>query len=369
MFWYLLNIVIITIVWLSLKTEKAYIVKLGHGSTVFNKSFIFCSVASFFWILLSGLRGLSVGADTLAYKVYRFEIVKNYSWSTVFSQFAERYIDGVETIKDPTYTIITKAFQMFSDNYQLFLIFIALIFFIPFGSFVYKNSKNPYISFLLFSCLFFEFFAITGSRQTIATAIAVFGGYVLIKKKKWLAYIIVVLLASTVHLSAMCVLPFYWLSKIKINKFTLTVYWIATALAFVFRSQLLDLLKFIIDNEVYDAYVQYEGASAGTFVYLLIAVGLVITLFYKAFICYCPENSHLIINAIMLAIIFSSLLLINQSFMRIVQYYSLYLVLVLPELECVFKTARDKQIYRLAACGLLIALLINKNPQYVFFWQ
>ena len=159
------------------------------------------------------------------------------------------------------------------------------------------------------------------------------------------------------------------MSKIKINKITLLAYWVATGLSFVFRNQLLDLLKVLIDNQSYDAYVQTKGAGAGTFMYLLIAVGLVITFFYKNLLKYNEENATLIINAIMLAVFFSSLLLINESMMRILQYYSLYLVLLLPELECIMHTTRDKNIYRLAACVLMVALLINKEPSYVFFWQ
>ncbi len=369
MIWYLLNIVVITIVWLSLKTNITYTAKLNEKVVVFNKNGIYCFIASSLWILLSGLRGLSVGADTLAYKLYDFDPIKTRSWEYVLGRFADRYIDNIEGVKDPSFLLIVKIFQIFSDNYQLFLILIAVIFFIPFGLFVYKNSKNPHLSFLLFSCLFFEFFAVTGHRQTIATAIAFFGGYVLIKKKKWLAYIIVVLLASTVHFSAICILPFYWLSKIKINKLTLIVYWIATGFAYIFRNKLLDLLKFIVDNEAYNMYAQTESASVGTFVYLLIAVGIVITMFHKNLLNYDTENGTLIINAIMLAVFFTSLLLINESFMRIVQYYSLYLVLLLPDLECLFRTPRDKQIYRLAAGALLVFLLVNKNPHYVFFWQ
>lgn len=367
MIWYLLNIFIITLFWGSLRKE--YAVVLGQRKIFSNKSAIYCAFATTLWIILSGLRGLSVGADTLAYKIYDFDPLKNRSWNNVFKPFVDKYIENVDGIKDPAYPVIVKIFQLFSDNYQLFLIFIAVVFFVPFGIFIYKNSKNPHFSFLLFSCLFFEFFAITGHRQTIATTIVVFGGHLLIKKKKWLAYIIIVLLASTIHMSAICVLPFYWLSKIKINKFTLMCYWIVTILSYAFRNQLLNLLKFIIDNEAYDHYVQTNSASAGTFVFLLIAVGLVCTFFYKNILNYDTANGKIIINAIMLAVVFTSLLLINESFMRIVQYYSIYLVLLLPDFESILKTTRDKQIYRLAAGFLLVILLINKNPYYVFFWQ
>lgn len=369
MIWYLLNILIISIVWLLLNEKKVYQLNFGEKSAVLDKNAIYCIVASTLWILLSGLRGLSVGADTLSYKVDDFDVVKNYSWDQIFERFVDKYIEGEGSFNDPSFYLINKVFQIFSDNYQLFLLFIALVFFIPFGIFVCKNSKNPHFSFILFSCLFFEFYAITGLRQTIATAIVVFGGYALIKRKKWLAYILIVLLASTIHLSVLCVLPFYWLSKIKINKITLLCYWIATICSFVFNNQLLFFLKFLLNNDKYNGYIQTDGASAGTFLFLLIAVGIVVTLFHKNILKYSPENGRLLINALMIAVLFSSLLLINENFMRIVQYYSLYLVLLLPEMESIMEKPRDKKIYRIAAECVLILLLINKNPDYVFFWQ
>lgn len=60
-----------------------------------------------------------------------------------------------------------KFFQIFSTDYQLFLVFIAIVFFVPMGILIYKYSEAPYLSYVLFSSLFYSFFAITGHRQTI----------------------------------------------------------------------------------------------------------------------------------------------------------------------------------------------------------
>ncbi len=367
MLWYLLNIAIVTIIWLFVRYEIRDPVKSSQRVLAFNKNALYCAIASFLWIMLSGLRHLSVGADTVSYVNHFFQI-GNKSFYSVFYGFIDAFVGGNGEL-DPGYDIVVKVFHTISQNEHVFLTLVAIIFFVAFAFFIYKNSKNPHLSYIMFSCLFFEFFAITGIRQTLATVMVIFGGQALMKRKKWLGYIIVVLLASTIHASAVCVLPFYWLSKIKINKFTLLVYWIVTVLSFVFRYQLLDLLKIFMNNDRYDQYGQLENAGAGLFMYLLLAIGLVMTLFYKKILNNDTENGQIIIHAIMCAVLFSSLLLINDSFMRVVQYYSIYLVLLVPDLEYIFNNGRDKQIYRLAVGVLLILLLINKNPQYQFFWQ
>lgn len=327
---------------------------------------VFCFLASLQWILISGLRHLSIGADTYSYKIFRFNKTLNLSWDQVLGQFTDKYIGGNATIKDPSYTIIEKVFQIFSDDYQLFLVFIAIIFFGTMGILIYKHSRDPLISFILFSSLFFSFFAVTGHRQTIATAVAVFGGFFLIKKNKAIPFILLVLFASTIHGSAICFLPFYWFSKIRINKISLTVYWVAIALSFIFRYELLALLQSVVG---YEQYEDFEGAGAGTFMLLLFILAIAVTVFHKAILSVDGENSRRFINALMIACFFSSLLLINQSFMRVVQYYSLFLMLLMPAVEEIFIRDWDKRAFKIVCITVLILLLVKVRPVYMFFWQ
>ena len=73
-------------------------------------------------------------------------------------------------------------------------------------------------------------------------------------------------------------LPFYWLSRIKINKVTLTVYWFAIIFSFVFRNQLFSFLKNVAG---YEQYSEYEGAGATTFTSLLLLIAIYTTFAYK----------------------------------------------------------------------------------------
>ena len=47
----------------------------------------FCIIASLQWIILSGLRAWSVGADTYGYKVNHFDRVINTSWKMLLDDF------------------------------------------------------------------------------------------------------------------------------------------------------------------------------------------------------------------------------------------------------------------------------------------
>ena len=146
-----------------------------------NKKKAFCAIACVQWVILSGLRGMTVGADTIEYR-RGFNRVNITSWHRIITDISA-YIGGAE-IKDPGYALFVKIFQVFSTNYQLYLVFIAVLFMIPMAIWIYKNSSMPCLSFIIFSTLFYSFYAVTGIRQTIATSLVEFIGYEFIKKKK-----------------------------------------------------------------------------------------------------------------------------------------------------------------------------------------
>lgn len=371
MFWYLLNILTIVLAWLwpinNINSKKNTEKKQYIYQSIRKKRV--CVIATINWIILSGLRNLSIGADTLAYKVYRFDKTINIPWNNIFYNFCLKYIKNAP-IKDPGYPLIEKVFQIFSTNYQMFLIFIAIIFFIPLSILIYKYSMRPCFSYIIFSTLFYSFFAITGQRQTIATAIVVFGGIELIIRRKLISFLLLVALSSTIHGSAICFLPFYWISMIKINKISLSIYWILITFSFIFKNQFLGFLQKIVG---YEDYVFYETARGGTFLLLLLLLSIFITIFYKIILEKCKLTkikiiSEVSINALFIASIFSSLLLINQSFMRVIQYYSIFIMFLLPQCRYIF-SKEYRLFFEVVCCTLMIILLIKNQPSYIFFWQ
>lgn len=361
MFWYLLNIVIVVIIWnlpVTIECWDYSATELIHNIRTKRV----CIIGTINWIILSGFRSLEVGPDTLAYKLYRFDRTINRSWSELFGDFVLKYKMG-QDIKDPGYPILEKIFQVFSTNYQIWLITIAIIFFVPLGIAIYKNSSNACISYILFSTLFYSFFAITGHRQTIATALVVMIGMKYIKENKLLPFLIIEIVAITIHASAICFLPFYWISKIKINKFSISAYWLAIIIAFIGKNQFVKILQFIVG---YEEYGQTEGARASSFLYLLIGLAIVITFFYKNYYKREISMHRIAINAVFVAAVFSPLLLINQAFMRVIQYYSLFLLFLVPDVIKIFKQGVNQQIVSICISIIMLLLFLSNNPTYSF---
>ncbi len=350
---YLLNILMIIV----------YALLFLYNSKFKNKK-LFCILASINWILLSGLRHITIGADTEVYKLYMFDRTLYLSWNHIFLEFINVYFGG-GVGKDPGYSIFEKIVQLFTTNYQVYLIIIALIFTVPLGRWIYKNSKEPLISFLMYSVLFYSFFSLTGHRQTIATALVVLLGYELIIKRKLFPFLVLILLAFTIHKSAVAFLPFYFLANIKINRKYLFSVLLVFIIIFLFRFEFMEIIVNIIG---YDEYMyQYEGAGTWTFTTLLIVVFVVSIWKYRTILYHNPQAIHYI-NALVLALVFVPLTFINPSTMRAVQYYSIFLILLIPEIIFSFNRKERVIVYYMAT-GLLLLLFIRNNPHYLFFWQ
>lgn len=324
---------------------------------------IFCIQATIQWILISGLRSTQVGADTERYRLM-FEDTMNMSWSQIKTGILQ-VVDANATYKDPGYYLVMKIFQIFSKNYNLHLTVVAAVFMIPFGIWVYKNSENVLMSYIIFSCLFYSFFAITGTRQTIVTGIIVFLGTELLHKKKYLAFYILLILLYPIHKSVLAFAIFPILYKRQISNISLGIWTIAIGLAWIFRGRLMTITSILMGYDQYDQLI--EGAGALTFT-LLFMVVLIFGICVKNIVIEQYPSSIEAYNAMFIAAILLPMVSINQSAMRGVQYFSIYLVLFVPWIITSIREEQRKMVNIIGIC-LLVFLLIRNNPTYYFFWQ
>ncbi|MDZ4177764.1 MAG: EpsG family protein [Coriobacteriia bacterium] len=325
---------------------------------------LFCALASVQWIALSGLRHVSVGADTLQYKAH-FDRVLYISWNELLGRAWGTYFGPLE-LKDPGYAIFVKAMQLVSHDYQVFLILIAMVFTIPLGVFIYRYSTDPLLSFLIYSTLFYSFFAITGIRQTVATALVVLIGYHFIEKRRLVPFLLLAAAAFTIHASSVGFVPFYFLANKRLSG------WIATALlgapivVYVFR---LEVMQFLGALSGYEQYArQFEGAGTWVFTGMLVLT-VIVTLVRFASMPREEPHVNAAFNALLLGLVFAPLTFLDPNAMRVVQYATLFLLILGPALVASFQTRHERAIVHLVAASALVFLFVGGNPQYIFFWQ
>lgn len=327
-------------------------------------------IISIILILQSGLRNVAVGADTFAY--YRaFERVKQMEWSSVFNTGSNYYLNGVG--KDPGYDVLQKIVQYIVGDYQVFLFLIAVIFFTALGNFIFKNTGKLWeavFAFTLYSALFYSFFSITGHRQTIATAATLYG-FELIKKRKLLLFLLLMLLASTIHRSCLIFLPFYFLYNLKRSEIMYPLALIGFLILMYYREPVSEILR-SLGGYKQSQYGVYVGAGTYTFTAMLLLVA-VVAWWRMKYVLYESEKARPLFNALILAIVFTPLTWVNPSAMRVVQYFSIFLIVLIPGVIESFSSAGfnlRRVAYIVAIIGLIVlSVQSGRDMEYHFFWQ
>ena len=110
-------------------------------------------MSSIQWMLLSGLRRSSVGADTIGY-MRTFDRVDTTSWGEILNAFVDVYVYGRTPLtaaenflyKDSGYLVFQKIVHIFTDNSQVYLFIVAVIFFTTLFHNQRRNQKFTEIS-------------------------------------------------------------------------------------------------------------------------------------------------------------------------------------------------------------------------------
>ncbi len=336
---------------------------LLHANPSKGKKKIYCVIVALQWILISGLRDWSVGDDTWSY-YYSFERVKTRTWASLFQNCWDYLFNGLD-VKDPGYYVLVKIFQIFFDDYQWFLIFVAILFTGLMARWIYKYSTMPDISFLIYSVLFFAFFAITGHRQTIATAIVVFIGYEYAKKRKFVPFAIATLVAFMLHKSSLVFIVYYFFANISITPVYATVMFGASIVIAVLGKQLYGPIALFLGFG--EEQVNYDVGGAETYATVLVLLCLVAFCLYP-WINKRRIDAQNLYNMLFLTLITTLLVYQNQSFMRIQQYFSLIIMIFVPELIKAFD--KNHRIFAyLFVVVFLCAYFIRIHPTYKFFFM
>lgn len=328
-----------------------------------KKKKLYCGIVALQWTLISGLRHWSVGADTYAY-YDRFEMVKTYSWDYVLSN-CWNYLFGDAIIKDPGYDLVEKIFQIFSDNYQVFLLFIALLFTGLMARWIYKYSSMPEISFLIYSVLFYAFYAVTGHRQTIATALIFFVGYEFAKEKKIVKFAVVAFAAFMIHKSSIVFIIYYLIANINLSFVYIVIMTVSIGGVALLGKQLYAPIAYALGFD--EGTIEYAGGGAETYATVLLLLCLVSFFLYQ-WINKRREDAKYLYNMMFLTTASSLLVYQQQSFMRIQQYFSLIIMIMVPEIILTIEKKYRVWAY-LGVVGILVSYFLRNVPSYRFFFM
>lgn len=226
-----------------------------NGAFFGNKRKWFISSSFGLIILLSALRKFTVGIDLSSHYANRFITIANLKW-------IELPIYQTKHTYDLGFIIFDKIISCISDNPQWFIIVTSIIIFGSVARYIYRHSENIVIETFLFITSFTMMMYLNIIAQSLAIAIMLFG-FDFLLEKKYFRFVCIVLLATTIHSSAIVCLCFIPLIKIPNKKKYIIRYIIVLCFGTLFLDQIISLLTNTIFKQfsVYFDVGSYHGAG------------------------------------------------------------------------------------------------------------
>lgn len=139
------------------------------------------------------------------------------------------------------YSMINKILSEYIVDYQIIFIVCALFFAAAVTLCVYRYCDIPWIGFACFLTFGVYFNTFNYLRQMTAGFIVMYAlRYV--EKKQFFRYLMIVLFASFFHLSALVMIPFYFILRIRMTPVTLGVYAVLTTLIMIFSWEIISFV-------------------------------------------------------------------------------------------------------------------------------
>lgn len=326
--------------------------------------------------LVSGLRYKFLTGDLIRYNTF-FQDFRYFGW------FSERVFQEGRNFG---FLWLMKAVCHITDgDFQLFLFIVAVVIEVCVAILIYRYSPLPWLSYAMWNCLGFYVFGFSAVKQSLSMAILMLS-YICIIEKKPKGFVVLTLLASTIHLPALVFLPAYLISKLTLNFKTIIGYVISAITIFALREPIVTALQ--------DAYYEDKNFAADTFLgtrFIVMLLMLVVGALMKGF-----QGKHFssLFMIIGIAAIFQMFCGYDNVFTRLADYYFQFVILYIPMLfvdfeevsypfrmgpKIVFDTSMTKMlIVFLVAFGIWfystsslapISYAVDDYTNYRFFWE
>ena len=317
-------------------------------------------------VIVSGIRG-EMSTDHPRYNMF-FDYMAQLDWKNVFT-------NGF--VMENGYAVLNKMVSSVYNSHVFFAFVVATLTML-FGFLAYgKRSKIPWLSVLLFFSIGEYFDSFNLIRQVLAISICFFATkYINDKKKDFLKYLVLVLLASTFHsTAAIIMIPAYFILKIRFSGKALAIYSGIGVLIFALFPKLLDLYIKLFpqyDLEQYGDYINTTN-NMNSIIPIIGVFAFVMICYFFGQVDFDQDNydNRVAMNGLTLLMVLAPLGLHMAMAQRLSLYFRPFVALTAVNIIANFKTSRNKKIIISAICvaAILFIIIVHRespyNPYYV----
>ncbi len=194
-------------------------------------------------VLMAVIRHPGVGVD------YDYEPENpdyNVGYKYYFLSVAEKdfsYISSPENTyrEEPGYFLLNFLLSRISSNPLIACYGIAALIILLRMLAVYKHSSSYWVSIMTYISYGYFMYSFCTFRQELASSIMLFA-IPFLQKKKPIPYLLIVLLAASIHSSVLMFIPVYFFARLPINKITLSLYSAGVLFILFFSEPVLNLV-------------------------------------------------------------------------------------------------------------------------------
>lgn len=329
---------------------------------------VFCSMVV---LLKAALRSVTIGRDTSHYAGYFYDSMKT-PWSVYIDNFIERY-SHLSGSDDAGYYLVQKVFSTVIPDFNVYTFFIqGLLFYLPLGIFVYRNTKDNLqvmFAYVLYNALFMGL-PMANARQVYAIGFCIWA-ILFMAQKKPLWSVVFVILGYFFHASALLFfIPILMsFANTKVILFTAILSVIFFFVVLSDPNSVIVYMGNMIENDRYASYGM-GGTHGGAITYIslsfLMSIVCIFAFWKKKDIAWAEKVVWMMIPP---ATFFTPLIYSNGSMMRITMYFQIFFIVLVPyTIDTLFKKNNRKTVYFLLM-AILIMLSLLSFDEYRFFWE
>lgn len=325
---------------------------------------LYCCVNYIPLAIVAGVRNISVGTDTPMYHYIFYDISRsNFEW-TFFNVNINDYAYVVEI----GYRLLNKVISFFTLDENIGIMLISIVTILGFAIFFFKTSYNIWITTVIFIGLGFYVETFNTMRQVLACMI-ICNGFVFFKNKLYKKWILTVLIATTMHFTAIVFLGFTKILPLTRKKLIMCISFLVLVYFFVgFLGSYISIFDFLIKYESYNNGPE-NILGLNDLLKILLYLGVIIVgLCYRKTFSK-DEKSFFSLCSIFLIFAVACTLLKSQMdiFYRFVQYFSIYICLLAPfVLEKMKKMKYIFVFIMVIVIPMIMWVTLSKNPNFLY---
>lgn len=314
------------------------------------------------YIFLGGLRGSHVGSDTFGY-ILHIESFRQMTYSDILLMFESDKVGWL------FFKLVSSPFH----TYTPYFLILQVLFWIPVSMIIHKYSKNSLFALLLFVSFRFAYFPMTGMRQGVALALVFLSLKYLLDNKN-IKFVMLVILASSFHKSAIVFLLALVLRHIKLQYNVKSIVAVLFACVFVFIIPINSLSGVTESEFAYSAYLQQQNEKTSNIFLLIMNIlsFVYLNLVDKSFTQ--DRLNNILFNLSFVSMIFSLFTFVHPIFARVGMYFGFFVPLAIANTIPLYNGQNTRKVFVTISVGVLIVIYVITGipvgfEPYTFFWE